>query len=110
MEEQHLSMLPQLAKTGMLGVENRDFFSEPWVVADSDSLGFLQSRGGPAGMCRETSRTPMEPTLRDLDQFGPGPTAAQDPGLDQCPNRAKGRRSRPGECHLTVELVYGTIS
>ncbi|KAK1448022.1 hypothetical protein CCUS01_12098 [Colletotrichum cuscutae] len=55
-------------------------------------------------------RTPMNPTLRDLDQFGSGPTAAQDPDLNQCPNRAKGRRSRPGECHLTVELANGTIS
>ncbi|KAK1723703.1 uncharacterized protein BDZ83DRAFT_652785 [Colletotrichum acutatum] len=43
----------------------------------------------------QESRTPMNPTLRDLDQFGPGPTAAQDPDLDQYPNRAKGRRSRP---------------
>ncbi|KAI3543959.1 uncharacterized protein CCOS01_08642 [Colletotrichum costaricense] len=99
--------------TGMLGVENRDFFSEPWVVADSDSLGFLQSRGcSSKDLPRNVQefRTPMNPTLRDLDQFGSGPTAAQDPDLNQCPNRAKGRRSRPGECHLTVELANGTIS
>ncbi|UQC84590.1 uncharacterized protein CLUP02_10087 [Colletotrichum lupini] len=100
-------------KDAKVWVENRDFFSEPWVVADSDSLGFLQSRGCPSkDLPRNVQefRTPMNPTLRDLAQFGSGPTAAQDPDLNQCPNRAKGRRSRPGECHLTVELANGTIS
>ncbi|KAK1469502.1 hypothetical protein CMEL01_01269 [Colletotrichum melonis] len=102
--------LPLHSQTGMLGVENRDFFSEPWVVADSDSLGFLHSRGCPSkDLPRNLQefRTPMNPTLRDLDQFGSGPTAAQNPDLNQCPNRAKGQRSRPGECHLTVELANG---
>ncbi|KAK7434500.1 hypothetical protein Landi51_13455 [Colletotrichum acutatum] len=76
-------------------------------------LAFSSLEAGPSkdvSRDLQESRTPMNPTLRDLDQFGPGPTAAQDPDLDQYPNRAKGRRSRPGECHLTVELVYGTIS
>ncbi|KXH47033.1 hypothetical protein CSIM01_09362 [Colletotrichum simmondsii] len=49
------------------------------VVADSDSLGFLQSRSCPSkDLSRNLQefRTPMDPTLRDLDQFGSGPTAA----------------------------------
>ncbi|KAK1529394.1 hypothetical protein CPAR01_11706 [Colletotrichum paranaense] len=82
----------------------------PCHIADSDSLGFLHSRGCPSkDLPRNLQefRTPMNPTLRDLDQFGSGPTAAQNPDLNQCPNRAKGQRSRPGECHLTVELANG---